>query len=175
MELPDLFKKDAEETKSDSKMIEGYDDNLKDLQSKTTNLINSLKDDFMLIVELFKERGCDIVSDPQKIEIAYDTSWFSEYRVIKADGIYLHREVIMGGYKLEKRLDCCDVSTSFLILCADILIGMRCKKMICDSDTDYKKILQIMERNKHLTDAYVSSEDKTNFLVRRYNDLLFNV
>lgn len=178
MGLLDLFKKNTQKNAFDAKTnktLECKEKTAMNHQLETTTLINSLNDDFMCIVELFKVRGCDIASDSREMKIAYDTSWFSEYRVIKADGIYLYREVSMGGYNLEKRLGCCDISTSFLILCADILLGMKYKKMICDSDMDYKNILQIMAKNKHLIDEYVSLSDKTNFLVQRCNDLILDI
>lgn len=177
MGLFDLFKKNTQKNAFDAKTNNTFECNEETTinhQLETTTLINSLNDDFMCIVELFKTHGCDIVSDSREIKIAYDTAWFSEYRIIKADGIYLYREVCMGGYNLEKRLDCCDISTSFLILCADILLGMKYKKMICDNDMDYKKILQIMAKNKHLMDEYISLSDKTNFLVQRCNDLILD-
>jgi len=47
--------------------------------------------------------------------------------------------------------------------------------MICDTDTDYKKILQIMAKNKHLIDESISLADKTNFVVQRYNDLILDI
>ena len=158
-----------------SKTLECNGENAMSYQKEATALINSLNDDIMSIAELLRTHGCDIASDPGEIRIAYDTSGFSEYRIIREDGIYLYREVSMGGYKLEKRLECRDISASFLILCADILSGMKYKKMICDSNSDYKKILQAMVKNKHLIDTSVSSEDKTNFLVRNCNDLILDV
>ena len=131
MGLYDLHKNNTENTAFDTKTKtapECNKKNSKDHQSEATALISCLNNDFICIVELFKAHGCDVTSDPNEIKIAYDTSWFSEYRVIKGDGVYLYREVSMGGYKLEKRLDCRDISTSFLILCADILLGMKYKK-----------------------------------------------
>lgn len=145
---------------------------LKKTQEKEKMLLDSFDNDVKTIIEILKTHGCDIVSDASEIKIAYDTSWFSEYRIIKSDGIYLYREVVMGGYNLEKRLDCLDISVSFVILCADILLGMKHRKMICDSDTNYQKILEIMANYKSKLNSSISNSDTQNFLVNRYNELM---
>ena len=89
---------------------------------------------------------------------------------IKKDGIYLYREVSMGRYELEKSLDCEDMSACFLVLCADVLTGMRCKKMISTDELDYQTILKIMRNNK---DCVLNSiSDSSNFLVERFNYLI---
>ena len=175
MGLFDLFKKKSVE---ESEVIQTETTLQRDAaplmntREQEKSLADLFNDDLKMIIEILKAHGCDIVSDASEIKMAYDTSWFSEYRIIKTDGIYLYREVNMGGYNLEKRLDCLDVSVSFVILCADMLLGMKYRKMICDSDADYQKILEIMVNYKSKTHSCISNSDKEHFLVVSYNDLI---
>lgn len=125
-----------------------------------------LKKELINIVQIFRQHGCDIVACDTEIKMAYDTSWFSEYRIIKKDGIYLYREVAMGGYNLEKRMDCADMSASFLILCADLLLGMEYRKMISTNDPDYYFVCETMRSNKNYVLSFAS--DHNNFLVERF-------
>ena len=125
-----------------------------------------LKKELINIVQIFRQHGCDIIASDAEIKMAYDTSWFSEYRIIKKDGIYLYREVAMGGYNLEKRLDCTDMSASFLILCADLLLGMKYRKMISTDDPDYYFVCETMLSNKNYVLSFASEHN--NFLVERF-------
>ena len=71
---------------------------------------------------------------------------------------------------LEKRIDCEDMSASFLILCAEMLMRMKYKKMISIEDHDYQKILQIMRNNEDCVLGSIS--DPTNFLVESFVDFI---
>ena len=148
------------------KSIEKVPETISDDVSANNSFSLLLKKELINIVQIFRQHGCDIVASDTEIKMAYDTSWFSEYRIIRKDGIYLYREVAMGGYNLEKRLDCTDMSASFLILCADLLLGMKYRKMISTDEPDYHIICETMQSNKSYVLSIVA--DHNNFLVEGF-------
>lgn len=138
------------------------------------SLLCTLPHDLTEVSELLIQHGCDILADETEIKMAYDTSWYSEYRIIKADGIYLYREVNMSCYVLEKRLDCSDTSVSFALLCADLLLGMQHRKMIDETENDYQRIIQILSQYAALAEYSICPELQTNFLTQQFIRLIHN-
>lgn len=131
-------------------------------------IFDSFKHDIQEVGNIMLQHGCDLIEEKSKIYFAHKPSSPYDYKLITKDGVYTYQEVYENGFVLKKRLTCYDMSSSFLIVCADIAFFMQYTELFDKQEYDYQRIKRILSNNVPLIMKTIPLSNQLNPLLKKY-------